>query len=208
MAYKKYTAKKRKVSDGVSETSALSRPVKSIFNKSKIHSFRRTVSKGTWTQSSTTTDAVGAISFQLSDVPGVNDFTSLFDQYKLNKVVVHMYPCQTMCTSDNPMLAELVTAIDYDDDVNPLDNSVLREYETCKMVHGVKEMHRSFQPRFATAAYSGAFSSYTNFSGWLDVASPNIFHYGLKWAITPVASTEPCTYKIFVDYYFSFRSTR
>jgi len=57
----------------------------------------------------------------------------------------------------------------------------------------------------AVAAYSGAFTSYSNLvGGWIDSASPAVQHYGIKLA-TPIA-TGSIAYTMTARAVVSFRS--
>ena len=67
------------------------------------------------------TGALGAYTFQLSNIPNSSEFTSLYDQYKINAVSVCFYPKQThvtsLSTTDNVRAnARILTAVDYNDD--------------------------------------------------------------------------------------------
>ena len=135
-------------------------------------------------------DTTGAFAFALSDLPSSSDFTSLFDQYRIAQVTLKFIPCaanfgQATTATDYP---SILTCVDFDDDAVPASSDTVRQYGTCLTVANATYFERCLTPRFAVAAYSGAFTSYaqSNPRQWIDCASPNVVHYGVKWATTPI----------------------
>jgi len=162
--------------------------------------------------------------FMLSDLSSYTDFTALFDQYKVDKVVLRIIP---YCTGSQTGAAYssgsgqtgvlLHDVVDFDDVTLPAGSDAgvqsLREYQNYRctnLLMGGAPLTKTFVPRIAVGAYSsGAFGGYKNdpFS-WSDCASPNIQGYGYK-AIFEVCSSGVALglmMKVEADVYLSFRN--
>ncbi len=136
-------------------------------------------------------ETTGAYAFALSDLPGYTDFTSLFDQYRIAQITARFIPGVSLfgastTTTDVP---DLHTAIDYDDASAPASVDTLRQMSTHQVTPNQQYVERVFTPRFAVAAYSGAFTSYAQSrpGQWIDSNSPSVEHYGIKQGLTAVS---------------------
>ncbi len=149
---------------------------------SKSYKFSQWVFNITATQTALT-NAVGAFSYSLSNLDQYTSFTGLFDQYRITKISIQFRPMFTNFTPSSSTLVPLIyTACDFDDDNNPTISGI-KEYQNCQ-VHEYETFTHVFTPHAAIAAYSGSFTSYANMAKpWIDVASPNVKHFGLKYAI-------------------------
>ncbi len=155
----------------------------------------------------------GATAFTLDTLPSYTDFTSLFDQYRIVEIrasfnpVVSPFGASTTAV-DLPML---YTAIDRDDATAPANVDTLRQFNTCQATSYKEFQQRTLSPRFAKAAYSGAFTSYSssNQGDWVDSNSPSVQYYGLKWALSPVTvvSGQYLLYNVDITYVLQFRAT-
>jgi hypothetical protein len=177
----------------------------------QVMTFTRQVNKGQVTAQNG--DTTGSIAFALSDLPSSSDFTSLFDQYRIAQVTLKFVPASAQfgpatTATDYP---SILTVIDLDDDGVPASADTLRQYGTCMTTQNAIYFERVLTPRFAVAAYSGAFTSYSQSlpGQWVDCASPNVVHYGVKWATTPitVASGSYVLFNIEATYVIQCRST-
>lgn len=183
------------------------------FKRSYVTSMQITMSVGVSTESH------GSFSFKLSDLASSADFTGLFDRYRLTKVRMRFIPrisqqsvagAQVATTQESP---PIITVIDYDDAATTADYTTLVQYENATVHQAFKPFTVIIRPRFAVAAYgAGVFTSYANMSDktWLDVASPDIQYYGLKWATTVYSNTNSGNqyYDVFMDYYLQFKNPR
>lgn len=156
---------------------------------------------------SSTVEVDQSYQFVLSSLPGYTDFTDLYDEYRIDKAKITWYP-DTQQSLENAGIGNTTafTALDFDDASTVLLAS-LQQYESCQHHNALHPFSRTVVPRFAVAAYSGAFSSYKNTSGWIDVASPSVIHYGIKVAL-PVQSGSPNTYTPVMELWMSFKHTR
>jgi len=171
----------------------------------RVYTFERKSSVGSVTPSATL-DVFGATNFTLSSLPDSSEFTTLFDQYRIVQVALTFFPLTT-----GPYASPLITVIDYDDSTTPTSIVQLLEYPTSEMTQAGSLVTRTFNPRAATAVYSGAFTSFaqTMPGQWMDVASPSVQYYGLKWGMpaTTGGTTTP-VYTIYARYILQCRNVR
>ena len=98
--------------------------------------------------------------------------------------MVTFIPMITAAYSTTGIPGQIATVIDYDDANAPASFDELRQYTNYKTVSLLKRHSRILVPAMALAAYNGTFSGYASKKyQWLDSASPNIQHYGLKIGI-------------------------
>lgn len=170
----------------------------------------------------------GALNYQFSieNITSVTEFTSLFDSYRINKVVLKIVPrASVTVASGNASLKypdfspNVHYAIDHDDIAIPSANeagiNILRQYPSykCRRLNG-----RSFtiiikpRPPGTAYGYDTALELNLNKMGaWIDCASTNIKHFGLKMVfegISPVADALSCPFEIMATYYMSFKGIR
>lgn len=156
-------------------------------------------------------DAAGALSFNLNALPNSSEFTSLFDQYKIMKVKLRWIPfgdsvnmpIATM-TGTSSLVSPggpLITVIDYDDNTAPTAAADLLQYQTSKVTPIPKPLSMTIRPKFATEIYRSAVSTgYGARSGWLDTASSDIPHYGVKYYMNaPSALSSSYTYQVWAE---------
>jgi len=138
--------------------------------------------------SSLSTVTAGGFYCALSALAGYADWAACFDAYKIVQIRMYFQPNSTLVSG-----VPIQTAIDYDDYAAP-GAGALEQYESFQTVPFGQYFERTFNPRIAIAAYSGAFTSFANQrAGWLDMASPNVQHYGIKYFIPIALSVQTMT---------------
>ena len=175
----------------------------------------------------------GSMKFQLSDVINTIDFTTLFDRYKLNKVVVSIMPLMSMGhnivssatgTNQSSCLPTLVTAIDYDDATVPTLSDDLLERQNCKSYRmGGKVINITINnPKVLQSVASGdttvtQVSAVTKAAPYLDCVQEDVNHYGLKFYVRdfalPAGTSAPSPssnslLRIRCKYYLSFKESK
>lgn len=124
--------------------------------------------------------------FAMSFVPDYQDFTNLFNEWKIHKVdVVISSGAGDSYSSDASLIPSLYHAIDYNDASTPTGLNTLKEYENCveTQLSAGHEVTRSFRPKPALNTYQGVTPAYglpDQDSVWLDTATPATLHYALK----------------------------
>jgi len=144
--------------------------------RNKVHQFSRNYEFNVLSMP-TAVDTLGAIATSLSLLPTNTDFTALYDEYRIVQATSIWNPF-------GGLFAPTWTAIDYDDSTNPASINALRQYETLMVSPSGHRFERTYTPKVAVAAYSGAFTSFGNVQGmWIDSASTGVQYYGLKYAL-------------------------
>lgn len=141
--------------------------------------------------------------FHLNDFGQYTHYSALFDQYSVVCVVATIGSTYNTSLAGVGATPRLYTAIDHDD-VSPCTISALTLNPGTKVTRIYQKQTRMIYPRAATAAYSGAFSSFSNQRTWIDAASPSVEHYGLKVCV----ETDLIVSVVDVDlaYYVVFRN--
>lgn len=174
------------------------------FREQKM-SLIKNVSGGTLT-SSTTVPSYGLFNFAINQINDIADIAAVFDQYRIDWVEFLLQP-GTINSNLASDLGQLVSVVDFDDSSNPSSIGNLFDYNNAVVTLGNFQHYHKFRPRIATAAYSGAFSSFANSpSQWIDMASPGVQHYGVKVGWSPTIAVLNAS--IFIRLHVSFRSTR
>jgi len=130
--------------------------------------------------SSTSTPVYAATSFALTAFDNYAEYTGLFDQYMIEHAECWIEP-SNIGTSTS--FVPWSSAVDLDDaNVPTTAVTVQGKPQALTSMSNAGHYHR-WVPHMAVAAFSGAFTSYTNSPPqWLDSGSPNVAHYGLKTA--------------------------
>lgn len=139
---------------------------------------------------STTIEVDGAYNFTFSQINQYTELTAVFDQYRFKLIEIEFHPTiQALAVASQSGL--FFTAVDTDDSGSTTAASI-RDYPGCISSEVFKPHKHTWEPHVAIAAYAGAFTSFANeTSPWIDVASPSVQHYGLKYAfeVMPIAFT-------------------
>lgn len=179
-------------------------------NQGKITRIARHVTLPTVTGNNTGVPVAGALVFKLSDVPSVTDFTALYDQYRIVAVSVKFISAYPELNAQPPNTSQwglFYTALDLDDAGTPTQD-LLHENATMIATHPTQNVTRRLVPHTAGAAYSGAFTSYSNKVGdWIDCSSPNVEYYGVKYLLQFVIGSAIPIYYVEATYAFEFRAT-
>ncbi len=182
-------------------------------SRETVYRFARTFQWGT----NLTADNIGtagAIYVTLNSLPSSSDFTSLFDQYRIVQAQVRFNPlASAFGQSTSSTLYPIVrTLIDPDDATPPANAAEVLQYETAVVTPYPEPFQRIFTPKAALAAYSGAFTSYSQAPQrmWFECSSDAIQFYGLKWFITPITTASGTfqLYSIDVTVIVEFRHPR
>jgi hypothetical protein len=177
---------------------------------SKVYATVKTVLNNAFATSQVGASTFASFAFTLANnVPEVSSLAVLFDQYRLCRVELDILPS----ASENLALATTLgsgtyaTAIDYDDANTPSSVQQILNYDNALMHRSFERSTRTFKPRLAVAAYSGAFSSFANVAdSWIDIASTGVQYYGLKFAATISATT--MVFDAVVRTHWEFRASR
>lgn len=173
-----------------------------------------------------TTQGCMCMAFSFDDIIAKTDFTTLFDQFKINRVVVQikMLPCPEATNAGQVSATNLGTwyptiwyAPDYDD-ITTVSLSDIKEFGNVKhrVLRPNKEINISISPVTLQQIYQTSVSTgyACNFKKpYLDMSNTAIPHYGLKMVfdyegLTLAAPNNIFQFKVNCKYYFSCKNTR
>lgn len=161
-----------------------------------------------------------AIKFHIADVQTISGLGSLFDSYRINKVVVTFTPAQnvnsgaSLGTPADLIPPMLCTVIDRDDASIPTSLPELEQYQTFKQTPSTKKHTIVITPALAQQAYksSGTTIAYTQtYKKWCDFATTDVDHYGIHGCVTSnstAANNWKAAWYVRVKYYFSCKTVR
>lgn len=184
-------------------------PYKPRIQRSKISNLRNDTYKftrmcnlgdiGPGTNATGTGVLTGAIAFKFDDMPNFNDFTSLFDRYRITHVQLSFYlaysPDSGVANTDvnNTGMATmsmhpiLYLIKDYDDSNVPTSMDVIREHNKVAVfpLSADKITKYNVKPAVNSIVYrSTTSSSYTPaWKQWIDMVTTDTPHYGVKYGV-------------------------
>jgi hypothetical protein len=168
-------------------------------------------------------DYKGHIQFKFSNCLDFSSWTTLFDQYRINKVVVEFIPVQTQAMVKQfddtttvgagvNLIPRFTSCIDLDDSVNPTDFNVVFQRPNSRTVPATEKVTYTFTPtRLGMVYRSSSQTGYVIDSDtrkFVDCAQNDVPHYGIKYVITPTSPANAFQYRIETKYYISLKNRR
>lgn len=209
MAWQKRTNRKRVSKRKISKRKmVVSRPQPRTYN------FKRSFYVSNWISSTSAADTTAGYSFTLAGLPNASEFTSLYDQYRINAVKLRLMPrgnSSELNSATGGGICSLFSVIDYDDAAAPTGGvNQMVQYQSLKVTRSDKEHVRYFKPRINVGAINsvaGGVQNKMNTRGWIDCDVSTTEHYGLKFVLerTP---TGTCIYDAIVTLYMAFKNVR
>lgn len=155
-----------------------------------------------------------AYQFQLSQLPNYNEFTALFDAYRINAVVVRFNPMNTVfkgnTDSNNEDTPTVYAAIDYNNASVPTSADEMKEYANVNVFPMYQSRNFKIRPRLAIPVYrDGVSNAYLQSpKQWVDCTYADVPHYGLRVWIA--AGQQRNAFKTTVEctYYMTFRNLK
>lgn len=177
------------------------------------HHFKRTF-EGTRLYASSAGGNPQALYVTFGDLPNASEFTSLFDMYRINLVVLKLVPNYTG-NDINPSTTVVVSpnvhsAIDYDDSSTAgLTVNTLLQYPNHKMTRGHQMHIRKFRPAVCLDA-DGAGSTAPKWKQWINLSATTAEHRGVKLYIEQAGgiSVNSMSFSVFWTVYFSCKGVR
>lgn len=178
-----------------------------IYAYSEVFTGSAIISSGSATQ-------YGAITFQLSDLPGATNLATLYDKYRFKSVEV-LFRATGMqmntTTGGSNDAPDFTTVIDFDNSTAPTSITQLQRYSTAKVTTATSNHYRHFLPRTVRPVYiSGVSTGYCEGdpTEWLDLAYPTIPHYALLYALGFGGSNSTFALIPTIRYVVEFAATR
>ncbi len=156
---------------------------------------------------STTLNSNTSFSFILNSINQVASYTALFDQYRIMEVEARFIPRSANFSAIPYSQGLLTSVIDYDDASVVSTPAAALDYQSQLTVPVGQPFVRRFKPHIAVAAYNGSFGGFSNAADvWIDAASPDVQHYGMKLVATPTNTA--VGYDMIVKLWCQFRNVR
>lgn len=202
MPYRRRTFRRRRLRRGHANvrrvprdfTRFLRRPVPGLQNVAlRTHSFKVTQVRA---PSQTTLGVLlQALNFRLSYLTNVAEYSALFDQYRINCVVVKIvWRSSTASVIESSVnnsvgMPIMYHCLDFDDSTTPVSVAELRERGNCRMTYfsplkrtqTIKLYPRNLNTIFRTGV-SNAYALGRR-KAWLDMTNTDVDHYGVKLAV-------------------------
>lgn len=173
-----------------------------------IHHFKRTY-HDTGIIVSNSGAAVGARNFTFDKLPGYTEFTSLYDEYRINKVVYKFIPNYTGVDM-NPLSTALSmcnfhSILDFDDSTAPAGFTEILQYPSYKMTRGNRMHTRAFTPAISFEV-GGNIGYSIKYKQWINCSNITVPHRGIKYVVDQ--STATGTFNVITTVYFSMKGVR
>jgi len=159
---------------------------------------------------SSTAAVYGAYSYTVGALDNATNFANVFDQYRIDRLQVTFRPMNVATplvnTATGGFIAPIIyTAIDYDDATAPTTVAQIRDFQNCSS-HLYETFTLDWKPH---AAYTvgGSISGQVT-SPWIDWATPNVTHYGVKLAIPAGTAGFEQQWTVSIVMYLSNRNVR
>lgn len=204
---KKAVVKKRAVTKPM-----ISKMVKNVIEGKrkgeKVYSFTRTA-PAFLLSSVAGVDTYFGLQFDLAQLPSYTEFSALYDEYKIEKVVLN-FLCQSVTnyTYTNQARSYMLFVKDYDDASAPGSAAELLQRDNLIIKNGHSSFKITVYPKVARALYNGVSTAYQSGSGYIDLTYPDVPHYGLKYMIAQTQTTNNTYFQCFVTYHLKFRGVR
>lgn len=163
-----------------------------------------------------TTITYGTVAFGLTSIINYQEYTVLFDEYRINYVSLTFRPMYTatsiISSSTNLNKIPLIYVVkDFDDVITPSSISQLRQYDNC-IVHDDKQLFTiRFVPSTSLQLSNTENSTVKSNKTWIDCTDAAVLHYGVKYAVTAQDASLPTILQgwyVEVGMSVSFRHTR
>lgn len=155
--------------------------------------------------------------FQLSDMPGYSQFTTMYDQYRINKIRVTCIPmCDNVTAGDSAngvQKGRICFKPDFDDPDTPVNILEVLNSTKSKCRSYPQTFHYTLVPTSLTVTYeTDVTSGYApKRRQWIDCNDP-VKYYGLKGFMEQFIVNQDVTksmkYKVFARYWVTFKNMR
>lgn len=226
MAYKRNFRRKRRMNRRYKRTYKKFNARRRVGNPNqKVWYFKRTGPIAGVVTAGAGANSFANLTFTLFDVPGANNFTSLYDAYKINAVKVKLLPQFTqsvvstgvVATAANQTFSQLriFSAIDYNSDQTiSLDD--IQQFGNCKVSQYTRGHSRYFKPKIIMDSGAGTQSIqvFGNKNPWINTDNTLEKHFCLRLAINTAdidAALIPAGSLLLtaqVKYYLAFKAPR
>lgn len=177
------------------------------------HLFKQHVYLKDWIISSPIADTPINMSFSLGDLTNASEFTTLYDQWKLNGVKIELIPKYSQSNPVENAITTIVqqpnvhTVIDYDSSAL-LGMTDIVQYQNMKTTRGNAIHKRFLKPKvsYNILSATGASVRSPTTRAWIDCSATNVLYRGVLGTIT--SGNISCSYDLKMTYYLAFKNVR
>lgn len=154
----------------------------------------------------------GTFTFSLGLLPNNGEFTSMFQHYRINCVVLKFIPqynnADTAAATAN-RLPVMHMATDYNSIAPWLSANDAFQYQNLKTVRTGGPFSHKIYPRYLTDVFQSvaSVSALSARRGWISTDAPAVQHYGLKYFLDSGGASSS-TIKVYAKYYLSFKNVK
>jgi hypothetical protein len=170
----------------------------------------------------TTGPTLGSIKFNLGQCLNNTAFTDLFDQYRINLVVVKFMPQNTQIVNKpyddtttpttGGFIPKFVVCQDRDDATVPASYNEVKARQRSILVEATKPITIKMRPSRLIASYNTGATDFgftvDTTRRWINTANQNMDHFGLKYALEPASPANAFSYNVEIYYYMSFKNRK
>ena len=175
-----------------------------------VQYFKRSTYQTNWVLNDTINNTFKSLEFYLSSVPNHTEFTSLYDQYCIKKVVFTLIPKFNVNTLTD-IVPPVWSVLDYDGTF-PTNQDGMLQYQNLHTTRGQTWHKRVLTPAILTNQYNGLTTAYTPKKGqFIDCQNDSVPHYGARIMLLPGVtggSETPFAYDLKTTYYLAFKNVR
>jgi hypothetical protein len=174
-----------------------------------LHTFKvmQTDIRTSWHTTSTGGEINSALVFEANQIDNFNNFSSIFDQYRVDLLEVWIVPQLPVVTQSANRGGVSISVVDFTDG-NTATVAVLQEYESALVSHTGSGHYRRFTPHVNVTAYAGGSAEFINVTApWVDCAFPDVEFHAVKFSTT-ATSGAAVPYDLFLRAHISFRQVR
>ena len=154
----------------------------------KVYTFRRVVTtQAAFSQTipnypTSTSNTAPYATFRLSDLPSASEFTSLYDQYMISKVVVRLTPRGNVQSISDNQGGFLCSVIDYTDTAPIVSITEMNQYSTLKKTRSHRPHVRVIRPMYLAAGFQqeGGLIASVPRRGWIRCENPDVRNGGIS----------------------------
>lgn len=160
--------------------------------------------------SSNAAAVLGAMSFTKTSAGDSSSMSAVFDQYRITKIKVFIISNNTpQAPGASTAIAQVYTAIDYDDAVAPSTVTEVLNYDNSMIHVAGANATRTFRPKVIGYVYGGGSTAgEVKESPWLDCATSSIEHFGLKYCVTQGTSTNQLSWSLWAQLFIEYKNAR
>lgn len=187
-------------------------------NKLAVHHFKRAYAGGINITATSAVTQFNAYTFNLGQVVNPGDFSNLYDQFRINKLVMKFRLINDPAGANaiynqGARVPRLFWYLDYDDATTPANLNEMRERAKCKMkpLSAYKPVVIKWTPSVLVSGYESAVNTMylPKFKQWIDMADIATQHFGIKFAIDQFDDIlTPFSVEIETWFYFSCKNVR